>query len=70
MNNSLKVKIIELQEKKLVGFPVTSVFKDHNPHRIEEVKQLFMNRRNEIKNVCNENEYLCPGFSSVWKYLK
>ncbi|MCI3919438.1 GyrI-like domain-containing protein [Paenibacillus sp. TRM 82003] len=49
----------------------TSVFANHNPQRIEEVKLQFMDQRNGIKNVINPGQYLCPSYSSesLFTYL-
>jgi predicted transcriptional regulator YdeE len=58
------VEIVKLDQKKLIGIPVTSVFEGHGPRRIEEAKQIFLNRRHEIKNAVNNQEYVCPSFAS------
>lgn len=62
MNNH--VEIVQLEEKKYIGIPVTSSFQNHDPKRIEEAKEIFMNRRHEIKNAVNLEQYVCPHFSS------
>ncbi|MGZ9583743.1 GyrI-like domain-containing protein [Paenibacillus marinisediminis] len=66
-----QVEIIHFQEKKFIGIPVTSSFQAHSPKRIEETKELFLSRKNEIKNVINPNEYVCPHFASevLFTYL-
>ena len=71
MSDLHNVELVLVAEKKLVGIPVTSVFANHNPQRIEEVKSQFLNRRTEIKNVINPEQYLCPSYSSesLFTYL-
>ncbi|MCD9023624.1 GyrI-like domain-containing protein [Cohnella silvisoli] len=61
---SNQVKLVSLQEKKFVGLPVTSPFEAHQPERIDEAKQIFIERRHEIKAVVNPNEYVCPHYTS------
>lgn len=58
------IKTVHLEEKKFVGFPVTSSFSFHDPNRIEEAKRQFLERKNEIRDVVNPEEYVCPHFAS------
>jgi predicted transcriptional regulator YdeE len=58
------IKTVHLEEKKFVGFPVTSSFSFHEPKRIEEAKREFLDRKHEIRNVVNPDEYVCPHFAS------
>lgn len=71
MTISEEVEIIQLPELKFVGIPVTSVFANHDPNRIEKTKKDFLNRVEEIKRIANPPEYVCLGFVSetLFTYL-
>jgi len=58
------IQTVHLEEKKFVGFPVTSSFSFHEPKRIEEAKRQFLERKHEIRHVVNPDEYVCPHFAS------
>ncbi|RKP57970.1 AraC family transcriptional regulator [Cohnella endophytica] len=70
---SQDVEIIHLQEKKFVGIPVTSAFIGigHDPNKIEKVKNEFVSRKEEIKEITNPLEYVCLSFvsESLFTYL-
>lgn len=63
MNNN-QVEIVTLEEKHFVGVPVTVAFQKHDPERIKEANQIFLTRKNEIKGIINEHEYVCPHFAN------
>ena len=59
-----QVEIVRVDEKKVIGIPVTCSFQFHDPARIEETKQLFLSRRHEIKHAIHPHRYVCPHYSS------
>lgn len=59
-----QVEIVTLKEKHFVGVPVTVAFQLHDPKRIDQTYQTFLSRKNEIKGVLNEDEYVCPHFAN------
>lgn len=69
--NFNQVDIVQLEEMKFIGVPVTSSFQNDSPKRIEDTKNIFMNRKNEIKNVINPDRYVCPHYASevLFTYL-
>ncbi|RED66145.1 GyrI-like domain-containing protein [Cohnella lupini] len=71
MTISSEVEIIQMPELKFVGIPVTSVFANHEPERIERAKQAFMERTEEIKRIAKASEYVCLSFVSetLFTYL-
>lgn len=63
MNNN-QVEIVIFEEKHFIGVPVTVAFQKHDPERIKEANQIFLTRKNEIKGIINEHEYVCPHFAN------
>ncbi|MCD9025460.1 GyrI-like domain-containing protein [Cohnella silvisoli] len=59
-----QIEIVTLGEKYFVGVPVTNVFQRFDPDRIKEANQIFLARKSEIKEIINENEYVCPHFAN------
>jgi predicted transcriptional regulator YdeE len=59
-----QVEIVTLEGKHFVGVPVTVAFKRNDPERIKEANQIFIARKNEIKGILNEHEYVCPHFAN------
>lgn len=62
--NYNQVSIVQLEEMKFIGIPVTSSFLNHTPKRIEDTKEIFLNRKNEIQNTINPDRYVCPHYAS------
>lgn len=58
------VEIVSLNSKNYVGVPITVAFQYHDPKRINEAYQTLLSRKNEIKGIINENEYVCPHFAN------
>jgi predicted transcriptional regulator YdeE len=71
MNTENQVQVLELPEMKLVGLYVTSPFKGHNPQRVEDMKQEFYRRKDEIEHVIHPERYVSPSFTSevLFTYL-
>lgn len=59
-----QIEIVTLEAKNFIGVPVTNVFQRFDAERIKETNQLFLERRNEIKGIINEQEYVCPHFAN------
>lgn len=53
------VEVIRLSEKKYVGVPVTVSFENLDQERIRRAKQLFMEQKDKIKYVLQEEQYTC-----------
>ncbi|MBP1991918.1 GyrI-like domain-containing protein [Paenibacillus eucommiae] len=57
------VQIVQLEEMKFVGFPVVVSFKDGDFSKIGKMKQLFMERKGEIKHAVDQESYWSPWYS-------
>ena len=57
------LEVVELPEKKLIGLPVTATFQNQI-NEIGKTRELFMERRDEIKNKVKPTEYVCPHFDN------
>ncbi|MBB6673705.1 GyrI-like domain-containing protein [Cohnella nanjingensis] len=66
-----QVQMLVLPEINLVGLCVTSPFKGHLPERVEDMKQEFHRRKDEIRNVIHPERYVSPSFTSevLFTYL-
>jgi predicted transcriptional regulator YdeE len=66
-----QVELIDLPEIKLVALAMTSPFANHQPSRVEALKEQFHERKNEIRNQVQPERYLCPSFVSevLFTYL-
>ncbi|XEC96596.1 GyrI-like domain-containing protein [Paenibacillus tarimensis] len=64
MMNNNQVEIITLETKHFVGVPVTVAFQKHDPGRIKEANQIFIDRKHEIQGIVKEYEYVCPHFAN------
>lgn len=66
-----QVQMLDLPEINLVGLCITSPFKGHRPERVEDMKQEFLRRKDEIRNVIHPERYVSPSFSSevLFTYL-
>ncbi|GAE06779.1 hypothetical protein JCM10914_2955 [Paenibacillus sp. JCM 10914] len=64
MMKTNQIEIVTLEAKHFIGVPVTNVFQRIDPERIKEANQIFLTRRNEIKGIINEQEYVCPHFAN------
>jgi predicted transcriptional regulator YdeE len=66
-----QVQMLDLPEINLVGLCITSPFKGHLPERVEDMKQEFRRRKDEIRNVIHPERYISPSFSSevLFTYL-
>lgn len=56
------VQMVRLDEKKFVGFAVTSSF--HDMKGIGEANRLFMERKHEIAGTVDSEHYVCPHFAN------
>ncbi|MDQ6421767.1 GyrI-like domain-containing protein [Paenibacillus sp. LHD-117] len=59
-----QIEIVTLEAKHFVGVPVTNVFQRFDAERMKEANRIFMTRREEIKAILNEREYVCPHFAN------
>ncbi|TVX96258.1 GyrI-like domain-containing protein [Cohnella terricola] len=59
-----QIEIVTLEAKYFIGVPVTNVFQKFDSERMKEANQLFLERKNEIKGIINEQEYVCPHFAN------
>ncbi|MFD0711381.1 GyrI-like domain-containing protein [Paenibacillus sp. GCM10027626] len=71
MSSNNQVLVLDLPEINLVGLYITSPFKGHLPERVENMKQEFYLRKDEIRNVIHPVRYVSPSFSSevLFTYL-
>jgi predicted transcriptional regulator YdeE len=59
-----QIEIVSLEAKYFIGVPVTNVFQRFDSERMKEANQLFLERRNEIKGIINDQKYVCPHFAN------
>ncbi|WP_173275695.1 effector binding domain-containing protein [Paenibacillus sp. NEAU-GSW1] len=66
-----QIEVVQLPEKHYVGLSVTSSFRGHDPKRVEQMKESFFCRYDEIRHVVDETQYVSPHFSSeqLFTYL-
>lgn len=58
------IETVTLEEKHFVGFPVTNVFQRFDPDSMKDANQIFLARKNEIKGILNQHEYVCLHFAN------
>ncbi|WP_051251376.1 GyrI-like domain-containing protein [Paenibacillus harenae] len=58
-----EVEILTLGEMKFVGFPVNVSFKDGDFSKIGRTKQLFMERKSEIRHAVDPETYWAPWYN-------
>lgn len=61
---TIQIEVVSLEEKYFIGVPVTNGFQKFDSERMKEANQLFLERRNEIKGIINEQQYVCPHFAN------
>lgn len=59
-----QVEIVTLEVMNYIGVPVTAAFQNTDPERIKDANQIFLDRKNEIQGIVNENQYVCPHFAN------
>lgn len=59
-----QVQEVDYPEMNLVGLCLTSPFEGHLPQRVEDMKQEFFRRKDEIRNIIRPERYISPSFSS------
>jgi hypothetical protein len=59
-----QVEIVEMPEIKLVGLAMTSPFANHQPARVDAMKQQFYDRKQEIGKIIHPERFICPSFVS------
>lgn len=59
-----EVEIVKLQEMYMVGFPVNVSFKHGDFSTIGRTKQLFMERKDEIRHAVDPDVYWAPWYDS------
>jgi predicted transcriptional regulator YdeE len=57
-------ELVTLETKYFIGVPVTNVFQRFDSKRMKEANHCFLERKNEIKGIVNEQEYVCPHFAN------
>lgn len=63
-NDCDTIEIVTLEEKSFIGIPVTNVFQRFDSERMKEANQLFLDRKNEISGIMNDEEYVCPHYAN------
>ncbi|MCQ6562985.1 GyrI-like domain-containing protein [Paenibacillus mendelii] len=58
-----EVELVQLDEMKMVGIPVIVSFKDGDYSKIGKTKELFLERKGEIKHPVNPELYWAPWYS-------
>jgi predicted transcriptional regulator YdeE len=56
------LEVVQLAERKFVGIPATSSL--HKVTGIGEAHKAFMQRRGEIRDIVNEDRYVCVHFAN------
>ncbi|WP_158602135.1 GyrI-like domain-containing protein [Cohnella endophytica] len=59
-----QIEIVTLEAKYFIGVPVTNVFDRFDSERMQEANKLFLERKNEINGIINNQEYVCPHFAN------
>jgi predicted transcriptional regulator YdeE len=57
------VRVLKLEEMKVVGFAINVSFQDGDFSKIGKTKQLFIDRLNEIKHAVDTETYWAPWYS-------